>query len=966
MKAGLTASLAAGRFLVAAAVIAAVAYVLSWQILHSGPVGSDTLFQLHLVRWVDASFPGLNWWYRWDDHGIAYREGYPLAAHWLTAAVSRLGSLDLSQAMQVVQFAVAPLGALGIYVFCAWRLRRPMAGLVAAIAYLLNPLTWTFLVDWGFYSNQAGTVLFMPCLVALDVFFEEWEAGRRGWRFRLAAIATIGLMDLMGLVSPFLLGAAVVAVFAYVLAITRGGLPARARWILLAAPVLLAGTFLLTAFWSLPEQQYLSFIATRVPPRAFDSSLFPGWSLDQIFSLHPIRPTVVSDRASISPAVWLPALGGVVAALWNGRARMLVGLVAFGTLAMVTTALEALVWGLPVLGNLVHPRAGVTLVQFLVPVLAGLGVAEFPLAVGAGLAAAGRLGRRARVATAGGFLVLALLLEAAGVGYFAHWVSGSPNALAYGDFEPSTNDIWARYPPGTAPPADLTSQLLAPSNWRPLQVGCYTGSCTINSALAGYRGLFSSPPQRALVDAHVPLLLMDFHGLTGGAQAYTYNFQLPASPELDNWMLDGMLNRPGTVVKSELASAAGIDAVVLGTTQSAQAADYRALGWNQVSGSPLAFVNPSPSGLAAEWTSAATALVIGADQRSSSHPYNDLFEQATSGMIPFTSGWLLRGQSAYVDDYTAGQLASYPALVLVGYRYHDQGKAFGLLDDYVRAGGSLYMETGWQYVDPDWDLGSRAPSFLPVGGLRWSALDPTAPVVVSGQASPSWGSMAYGKVGWGASSADPSSVRAGAEALVSVGGRVVVARRQLGRGRVYWSGMNLIAHSSSTGSAAEQQFVADAFAWLLHAGERPAQSDSTVTWVGDDQARLVLSPSAAPTWVLFKESFAPGWSAKLEWPGSPGVGAGSRAVTVLDGEADFMLVRLDSVPPGARLVFTYGPTTGVYLSWALSSAALVGLCLWLVSPAWTRRLFHAAARPAAGLRDRWTARTGWGEDESSA
>ena len=64
-------------------------------------------------------------------------------------------------------------------------------------------------------------------------------------------------------------------------------------------------------------------------------------------------------------------------------------------------------------------------------------------------------------------------------------------------------------------------------------MGCYTGSCTINSALAGYRDLFSSPPQRALVDAHVPLLLMDFHGLTGGAQAYTYNFQLPASPELD-------------------------------------------------------------------------------------------------------------------------------------------------------------------------------------------------------------------------------------------------------------------------------------------------------------------------------------------------------------------------------------------------------------------------------------------------
>src|SRR3989442_651365 len=302
-------------------------------------------------------------------------------------------------------------------------------------------------------------------------------------------------------------------------------------------------------------------------------------------------------------------------------------------------------------------------------------------------------------------------------------------------------------------------------------------------------------------------------------------------------------------------------------------------------------------------------------------------------MIPFGSGWLVRNESAYVDDYSADQLATFPALVLVGYRYHDRSKAFGLLNDYVRAGGSLYIETGWQYVDPDWDLGSPAPSVLPVSEVRWGALDPKARVVVSGKSEPAWGSMTYGGAGsgWGASSAALSSIRPGAETLVSIGGRVVVARKQLGRGRVVWSGMNLIAHAAGAGSPTEDQFTAEEFRWLLRAGDVPAQQEAVVTWVADDQARLALSSSSGTTWVLFKESFAPGWSARLVTP------RGSSNVELVPGEADFMLARLDSVPAGSTLVFTYGPTAFEQAAWVLSLATLAGLIAWLLRPALIER-----------------------------
>ncbi len=915
-------ALGAVRLIVAAAAIAAAAYLLSWQILFDGLRGSDSLFQLHLAQWVDSSFPALYWWYPWDDHGIAYREGYPLAAHWVTAAMSRAAGLALPQGMQVVQFAISPLDALGIYVYCAWRLRRPLAGFVGAIGYLLSPISWTFIVDWGFFSNQAGTALFMPMLIALDVFFEEWQAGRRGPRFRVAAVATMAAISAMGFVAPFLLGAAVAAVFLYAAAITSRGFGSRARWLFVTAPLLTLGAFVLTAFWSLPQQAYLAFIGAHVPARQFAPGLFPVWGLDQLFALHPLRLDQITDNVAIVPAVSIPAAVGAVAVFWNPRARALVLLVAYGLLTMTTTVLDELAWNVPVLGFLVHARAGVNLVQFLVPVLCGLGLSEVPMAAAVAVAKGVRFGTRTRAAAAAALVVLVTAADLVIAGASAHRIAGNPSELAYGDFHPTS--LSAPWPPS---------------------VGCIQDNCRLETAATIYGSLFPAPPQRALVDAHVPLLLMDFRGLTGGGQAYTYNFQLPASSELDNWMLDSMLNHRGTTVKSELASTAGIDAVVLGPTQAAQAADYAALGWTQTSSSPLTFVNPSPAGLAAEWPAGEAILVVGSDQTGHSHPYNDLFDRATSGMIPYSSGWLVRGNSAYIDDYSAEQLAAFPALMLVGYRYHDRSRAWDLLDGYVRAGGSLYVETGWQYVDPDWDLGANAPAPLPVGELRWGQLDPSAPVLVEGTQSTSWGSLAYGSGGWGASSAATDQLRNGAEALVTVGGRVTAARWQLGRGRVLWSGMNLIAHAAGVGSEAEDRFVAAQFAWLT--GGTAPQQQADVTWVSDDQASVQLTASDRPTWVLFKESYAPGWSARLNTP------AGSSDLPLIDGELDFMLVRLDSVADGSSLIFTYGPTSTVYAAWALTTLGLAALLLWIARP----RLYRLALVPFRRLR------FGWSDDE---
>jgi hypothetical protein len=73
---------------------------------------------------------------------------------------------------------------------------------------------------------------------------------------------------------------------------------------------------------------------------------------------------------------------------------------------------------------------------------------------------------------------------------------------------------------------------------------------------------------------------------------------------------------------------------------------------------------------------------------------------------------------------------------------------------------------------------------------------------------------------------------------------------------------------------------------------------------------------------------------------------------------DFMLVHLDQVPAGSRLVFTYGPTGLDATWWSASVLALLLLFVWVVAPQAVARLGGVARLPLGIVRRRW-----WEEEE---
>ena len=313
-------------------------------------------------------------------------------------------------------------------------------------------------------------------------------------------------------------------------------------------------------------------------------------------------------------------------------------------------------------------------------------------------------------------------------------------------------------------------------------------------------------------------------------------------------------------------------------------------------------------------------LVVG---RPEADAYMTIFRLANDGMLPYDEALLVEGQPR-VDRYTLEQLKPFDAVFLHGYDYKDGLKAWDILASYVQQGGSLFVDTGWEYWIPEWEF-EKAPDVLPVDRLTWTdygmateyelGVPEAAGTVDISRFKP----LIWEGAPWTLSGAEAGDVREWGRVVLSAGGRPLIVAGEYGQGKVVWSGMNLIGHARYGDPNTEEfLFLGNLMRWLTsgrHGLEFPAPNISR-----EDPDRVGLSFAAAPgdvTWLFWREAFYPNWHAYLT------DSAGERELPIYRGGPGFMLMPIESVADVANVRLEWLPSPAERIAVIVSGVGIL-------------------------------------------
>lgn len=310
---------------------------------------------------------------------------------------------------------------------------------------------------------------------------------------------------------------------------------------------------------------------------------------------------------------------------------------------------------------------------------------------------------------------------------------------------------------------------------------------------------------------------------------------------------------------------------------------------------------PSPK-LYNWYTDKPFVLVIGSKKLEA---YDTFFRAANEGIINYDEGLLVRGKEK-IDDYELAELSRFSVIVLFGYSYNNRGSAFKLLDEYLKKGGSVFISTGWQYFDRDWET-KNTPDFFPAKSLVWDAENTYSvfsvndPKVAEGVNTDLFGSLTWSNTRWGIS-LPKGDLREWAKTYLSIDGKTLVAGGAYKKGKVIWTGLNFPGHIFAFKSnLAEITFMHNIFSYLLaQAGTYENDKEININRTVPDKVTFTFRrDNVAPSMLYFRESYHPDWRAKLVTEN------GNKSLPIYKAGPDLMLIALPSVSVSDRLMLQY-------------------------------------------------------------
>lgn len=899
---------------VSLAVIAGFSYLLGHSMLSGGLKGNDSPLHVAYATWLNQYFPSIPHWYPLQGGGESLLHGYPIAPHLLIVLIHRASELSILQAYRLIGFLSFPLIAFGIYLFAWDATRKQTVGLIAAILFLLAPVSWTWMFNWGFFSQQVALVFLPLALLAFSKALHLQLVRGNGRQRRLWFVALTVLM-LAASLCHLMVGAAagvgmglyfLIGGFAQRRAARRAYLRSGGKIILL----LTIAVALSLAAYLMPFQRYGS-VANREGLNTPPAHQLHRLPVLEFFGLRAVDQLEILTRMQFPLIVPALAAMGIVQA-WirvrrgeaNANQPLILGLSLIpATIFTLTPALVAIVLRLsPLLLNFINFRSTLLFEMVALPAVAAYGAWSLADSLLHPRHLTGGVKRPVTARTQPPFSVGSVASSATAlifalVGVFGAWsmTFGGPASATYGPLNKGLDftDPWDRGPEAAG--ASLITQL-SPANWPDWVVRDDDPLTAVSQELATV--LPSDPGLRIDVSPYQGRLAMDLVNFANASQINSYTFQISLFHAMWGYQQNVFFSRetpaneygnPRTL--NGLANWFGTEYVFMDATKD-PVEMYAEAGWEHYeerSGAQI-WRFPSAPGLATA-TTRPTILVVG---KPESDAYMTIFRIANDGFLPYDQALLVEG-GPRVDDYSIDDLSLFDAIILYGHDYKDKRQAWELLETYVANGGGLFVDTGWEFWIPEWEF-DPAPNVLPISRAIWTDYgiatdyEVGAPEIAGDVATELFKPLVWEGQPWTLSGAQPSDIRDWGRPVLTAAGNPLIVAGEFGQGRVVWSGMNLIGHARyGEPSREEFRLFGNLIKWIARSGDEDIIPAPSVSRNHPDEVDLLVAAKPGDrTWLYWREAYYPNWQAYVT------DAQGRREVPIFRGGPGLMLMPIDT------------------------------------------------------------------------
>ena len=1049
-------------FFLAISLVGLLVFIFGHSMLGPWLYGSDNPNFITLADWLSKWFPRIPFWFPQEGAGMSFTISYPILNHLIVVVIEKMFQLPIAVAFRIWSLITVVLTAVGIYILGFRLTKNQTVSGLAAIFYPLMPITWIFLVGWGFTAEQLSFVFIPPVLLFLCLFLDEFYLYGLTRRTKIYFLLLVILFALLPFAHVFIfIGALTIALPLLIIypLLCYKSKDVTLKKVLLVGFRSIVVILLLSAYWTMPFFRYQSMVARGAPVEKgktnYNQYLQNGIYPLNVFSV--IKETAgysSYDDAPVARSGWawhnvsfpfsisILALVGFIGSLFLNRKVFALGLANLLPLALALfPQVTFYLADLPFISDFVSWRAEISTSRIVIPILAGFGcfvlahLVFFPLDL---------ISKKIKFAlikhpTRWMYVILSTVLSLVVAGillwHFKSWPNGSPDfLLSYGPemlapvVQIDLRDIWARkkinycfgsavllpkkdYPQCYNLPLhqnfwdykliDACTKLKEESDNFPDNISQLCGSdpgsevvkkvideCNKGSIDSRYLGVCEARIE-SFWSQFKPEVLLEVYqksDLFGeGRELWGQERKmLDGLPDNRNTRLDvgtslgafmmfepfysnipelavyyntgtliknfwnyqiGVFNQKKTVwpqdsIMYELSKYFGLEYMVM-SENLVPLDKYERTGWERVKkwekgtyeGLAL-WKFTEPAGLLRA-TTKPVVLVIGQDKVDG---YFRIFHLANLGILPFEEGLLVKGEGQ-PDAYTASELAQFDGVILEGYSYNNQKRGWGVLEEYVKKGGSLLINTGWQYSSADWQL-AKTPDFFPLKTLKWEEagtdedlLNENARIIKDVDVD-KFSPLVYGQNPWSVSSSSRSDLRDWARIIISLGDKPLVAGGQYGSGKVVWMGLDLPGHIGAYKDNEEEISLYKKLLSYLLDGKGGGELKTSFTRAYPDRLEITINESSdQETAIYWSEAYYPDFKAKLVENDK------SKKIKAYKAGPGMTLFMLPSVKAGSKIIYEYKTPFQITISRMISMFTLLILIILLLRP---QRLKHLA------------------------